>query len=381
MESHGLEFGFFTDLGKDPSALYASLHDRGPLVKAGPMWLAVGYNVSASILRDHSRFSSNLMGGFAMGGLSNTMVFVDPPDHTRLRAAAQKAFNPRAIAALEPRVREITRSLLDKIRPGEPFELMSGLARPLPVIVIAEMLGLDPALLDSSRWSDARSNMLQMMTMSSGSGSGGLFRETIEARRKERRGDLISTLVQAVEDGSMDEGELIGACALLFIAGNVTTTSLLGNAIYALSKHPELYRALAEEPSLIPNALEEVFRFDPPVPAIPPRRTLEDVQVEGHALPQGANIVVVAGAANRDPARFADPDSFDIKRGDAANHLAFGAGIHYCLGAPLSRLESRVALEELLERIPNLELAMPDEEVNYDGSSFLRAIGSLKIAA
>jgi cytochrome P450 len=366
--------------GRDPSQGYADLHEDGSVHTNSMMWLVVGYDAGSVVLKDTTHFSSEITMGFT-GRLGRTMLFTDPPDHTRLRGVVADPFKPRALAKLEPRIREIARSLLDKMKPGEPFEIMSGLARPLPVIVISEMLGLDQSALDLDRWSDASIGMAQMMAMSAGEGRESLFASAIEARRGEPRDDLISLLVQALDDGLIDQGELLGACALLFIAGNVTTTSLLGNAVNLLARHPDQCKMMSDDPSRTPNALEEVFRYDPPVPAVPPRRCIAETELDGHKVPVDTNVVVYAAAANRDPAKFNDPDQFDISRPEAGSHLTLGAGIHYCLGAYLSRLESKVAMEELLDRSPVLELADPSQQVSYNGSSFLRAPNQVTIRA
>ena len=289
-----------------------------------------------------------------------TMLLLDPPDHRRLRALVNKAFTPRAVEALEPLIRETLAALLDDIDDPSGFDLMRAVAHPLPVIVIAEMLGVPHE--DRARfavWSAQRARLLEptisyrerAVAEVATAEFDAFFRAIIEKRRAAPEDDILSALVEAEDEGErLNERETLNMLRLLLIAGNETTTNLIGNGMLALLRHPDQLRRLREDPALIPSAVEELLRFDSPVQATF-RRALADCEVNGFELRKRDNLVVLVGSANRDPDAFEDPDRLDLGRGEAA-HLSFGRGIHHCLGAPLARLEGRIAFEMLLERFP-----------------------------
>ncbi|WP_257459990.1 cytochrome P450 [Archangium lipolyticum] len=293
-----------------------------------------------------------LVGTLRRGSLLTT----DPPIHTRLRNLISRAFTPRRIADMEPRIRRISRELISHLPESGEFDLMKALAEPLPIIVIAEMLGVEPERRhDFKRWSD---DTVASTTVLLKGGDPALVepgvRElrdylagAIEARRKEPREDLISAMLENDEkEGMLTAETAIDFCRLLLVAGNETTTNLLGNGMRALLSHPEQLERLAAEPALIPNAVEEMLRYDSPVQSIT-RFVTQDVEIAGTRIPAGSNVMALLGSANRDPRRYTDPERFDVTR-NAQGMVSFGHGIHFCLGAPLARLEAKVALEELL---------------------------------
>ena len=380
---------------QDPYPVYAAMRDRDPVHRSRLMnaWMFARHADVDAILRDHRNFSSDPR----MGTLSPkqqallpppdefTMLFLDPPDHRRLRALVNKAFTPRAVEALEPRIRAILASLLDDIDDPGSFDLMQAVAQPLPVIVIAEMLGVPPD--DRARfkiWSDQRARLLEptvsprerAIAMVASSEFDAFFRTIIAARREAPEDDILSALVQAEDEGErLTERETLNMLRLLLIAGNETTTNLIGNGMLALLRNPDQLQRLREDPDLIPSAVEELLRFDSPVQATF-RRALADCEVNGFELRQRDNIVVLVGSANRDPDAFETPDRLDVGRGEAA-HLSFGRGIHHCLGAPLARLEGRIVLEMLLERFAQIEPI--GDRPRFRKSIVLRGLQSLPV--
>ena len=359
---------------QDPYPVYSALRTRDPVHRSRLLksWLFTRHSDVDAILRDHRHFGNDPR----KGTLSSrqrailptsgefTLLFLDPPDHTRLRALVNKVFTPKAVNNLEPRIRSILGSLLDGIEDPAAFDIMQAVARPLPVIVIAEMLGVPLEDRDRFRiWSDQRARLLEPMigqrereaAKAASSAFDAYFRPIIEARRAEPRDDIVSTLARAADDGGrLTERETLNMLRLLLSAGNETTINLIGNGILALLRHPEQLQRLRNDPNLIPAAVEELLRFDSPVQA-DFRRVLRDCEVNGAALRKRDNLVLFLGAANRDPDVFEDPDRLDVGRSQGP-HLSFGRGIHHCLGAPLARLEGRIVLEMLLERFSQMGL-------------------------
>jgi cytochrome P450 len=356
----------------DPYPTYAALRAKDPVHWSPLMesWVCARYADVDAILRDHKRFSNDprtrdvarTRRRAAMEGMDPSMLFLDPPDHTRLRALVNKAFTPQTILALAPRIRTIMAELLDQIPDPTAFDLMETIAYPLPVIVIAELLGVPPQ--DHAQfkvWSDARARSLEptmkprerALAIEAGHALDAYFLNIIQARRKEPHRDLISALVAAEEAGeTLSERELLVMLRLLLVAGNETTTNLIGNGMLALLRHPEQLQALRRDPSRMPAAVEELLRYDAPV-QVDGRTTREEIEIGGRHLMQGQSVTLLIGSANHDADVFSHPERLDITRKETSN-LSFGRGIHHCLGAPLARLEGRVAFEMLLERFPHL---------------------------
>ncbi len=318
-------------------------------------------------------------------GQAANMLFSDPPDHTRLRALVNKAFTPRAVERLAPRIRRIIGELLDPVAGGEGFDLIEAVAGPLPVIVIAEMLGIDPADRDDfKRWSELDVRTFnpflsdeERANVSSALGERDAYlRRVLARRRAEPRDDLLSALIAAEEAGDrLDDDEIVTMCELLLVAGNVTTTDLIGNGVWILLRHPAELDKLRADPSLIDNAVEEILRFESPV-VQSVRIPTADVAIRGCPVRRGESVVVFLAAANRDPKVYAKPDRFDVTRRDV-HHQSFGGGVHFCLGAPLARLEARLAISALLERFPHLRLA--DESPVWRALPVFRGLAKLRV--
>jgi cytochrome P450 len=292
------------------------------------------------------------------------ILHMDDPDHKRLRDLVVKAFNQAAVDAMRPRITEVACGLLDDIEDPSCFDIMDAYARPLPTIAIALMLGVDTARChDFKQWSEGKMQMFNpqrtpeqaAILASCDAALNSYFTEVIQKRRKERQADLISSLIDAEEDGEqLDEAEIIGVCNALLIAGNVTTTDLIGNAVLALLQHPGELRTLLAEPNLVRSAVEEVLRYDAPV-MHGTRIATGAMQIGGCPVAAGQTINAMLYAANRDPEAHPDPKRFDIERPDK-RHNSFGGGAHFCLGAPLARAETQIALSMLFERFPKLRL-------------------------
>lgn len=312
------------------------------------------------------------------------MVFVDPPDHTRLRALGSKAFTPRAVERMRPRVQAIVDELLDAAAAQDGMDVILDFGYPLPATVIAELLGAPAADRDKFKgWSDAvalfvggirtqpvqkqraRAGMLALMDY---------FRELIARRRREPKDDLISALLAAEDRGDvLSTDELVATCVFLLFAGHETTTNLIGNGLLALARHPEQLQRLREQPQLMSSAIEELLRYDGPVQSVA-RAALEDLEIGGRSIQRGERVFPMLIAADRDPAQFSDPDRLDLSRRDN-RHIAFGYGIHYCLGAPLARLEGQIALTALLQRFPDLRVQT--DGLQWAQSFILRGLTAL----
>jgi cytochrome P450 len=358
-----------------------------------PMALVARYADAAAILRDHERFSSLpprtpfIEERLEIFGSAPRVVFSDPPVHTRLRRLVSRAFTPRRIRDLEPRIREIAKELLDKAAAKGELEVMTDLANPLPVMVIAEMLGVPPEDYEMfKRLSDAiiesdntpPGTPIPDYIKQSFAQLRAYFVAQIEKRRRNPGEDLVSVLVAQEEADALTEQELITFVVLLLVAGNETTTNLIGNGLLALGRHPAQMERLRGAPSLMPRAIEEMLRYDCPVQSTV-RHPKVDVEVGGVTITAKTFTFVIVAAANRDPAQFPNPETFDITR-DPNDHLAFGEGIHYCIGAPLARMEGAIAIASVLERFPHLRLGDPGASLSYKGSYFLRGLASLKMS-
>lgn len=389
-----MEFNPFTQEFRDnPYPAYAEMRREGPVFHVAQlgMYMVTHYDEVVELMKQPALFSS--VGGVGIqvrGEVHTTVINADPPVHTRLRALVSTAFTPRVVAELEPRVREITSQLLDAV--GEKFDLVRDLAVPLPVTVIAELLGIEPERRDDfKRWSTTAVSSTDEAggeRRADGERRAGIlrdneemalyFEQVIAERRQQPRDDLVSALVRA-ETGEhpLTSDEVVAFCVLLLIAGNETTTNLIGNAMLALLAHPDEMARVRADRALIPGMVEEALRYDAPVQFLP-RTTTQDVQLGGVSLPAGATVLPVFGSANRDERRFAEPDRFDVTRA-TQGQVAFGHGIHFCLGAPLARLEARVAFEELFARFSSIERA-DDAPLQRWPSPILRGVASLAVA-
>ena len=378
---------------RDPYPVYTKLRERSPVHYsrlAGALVLSRYADVDR-ILRDHTRFSSDPdmrkspKTGYRQPLDERSMLFMDPPDHTRLRSLVNKAFTRSAINALEPRIREIMGALLDEIKDQAGFDLMQAVAVPLPVIVIAEMLGIPREDRAEFRlWSEQRARLLEPMLTRAEQKKADkasvqlsqYFLSIIKSRQGEPRDDIMTRLVQAEEQGdTLSETEMLNMLRLLLIAGNETTTNLIGNGMLALLRHPDQLQALRDDPGLIPAAVDELLRYDSPV-QMTLRCALEECDINGTPARAGQDIILLGGSANRDPDAFENPDQLDFNR-QKQDHISFGRGIHYCLGAGLACLEGRIAIEMLLERFDSLRLLTDNPAFRY--SIVLRGLTSLPV--
>ncbi|MEO5312805.1 cytochrome P450 [Pseudarthrobacter sp. CC12] len=372
----------------DPFPQYERMRAMAPVFQDSQSgsWHVFRYEDVQRVLSEHATFSSR-MGGDNPSGTGQlfaaSLITTDPPRHRQLRSLVTQAFTPKAVDALAPRIAGLTNELLDGIAAGGSADLIRDLAYPLPVIVISELLGI-PAE-DRERfkhWSDVI--VSQTRTAPAGETQDTTTSEMVEYflalidRRRSRPGtDLISSLLSAEIGGQrLTVPELLGFCSLLLVAGNETTTNLIGNAVLCLAESPGTLGRLLEEPGLLPQALEEVLRFRSPVQSMY-RVAVAETVLSGQRVPAGAPIVAWIGSANRDGQQFLAAAEFDIDR-SPNRHLAFGHGIHFCLGAPLARLEARIALEALLTRLPGLSLA-PGAELERMESSIVYGLKELPV--
>jgi cytochrome P450 len=381
---------------RDPYPTYAKLRLQDPVHWnfLSHSWVFSRYRDIDALLRDHSRFSNdsrNRQGvSQAQAAASNpsgpSILFLDPPHHTRLRALVQQAFTPRALEALAPRIRQIAAQLLDQLADPTAFEVMEALARPLPMTVMAELLGVPTRdLTQFQTWSRRRARVIeplmtareQQIATQAAYELDAYFLGLIEQRRAEPQDDLISALVAAEAAGDqLSHDEMLVMLRLLLIAGNETTTNLIGNGLLALLRHPDQVELLRSDPSRIAGAVDELLRYDSPVQVIA-RTALQDMEFDGRPVRKGQGIVLLLGSANRDPEVFVEPDRLDVSR-HGPGLLAFGRGIHHCLGAPLARLEARIVFETLLERFTEIHLGIADPP--FRDNIVLRGLEALPIA-
>lgn len=377
---------------RDPYPMYLMMRESQPVLYIEPfdIWSVFRYDDVRTVLSDHARFSSQygeMMGGGSGAGnlMGQSIITTDPPRHTKLRSLVSRAFTPRAIAALEPRIAAITDQLLDQVAPYGRIDLIQDLAYPLPVIVIAEMLGIPSD--DRERFKHWSDEVVASADAMMGGGDAGsqqainemmaYFRGIIAERRASPADDLISALLAAeLEDERLSEQDVLAFCWLLLVAGNETTTNLIGNGIRTLLEHPDQLAKLRENPEMLSSAIEEVLRYRSPVQAMF-RITACEVELGGQTIPARSRVVAWIGSANRDEDRFARADQFEISR-DPNPHLAFGQGVHFCLGAPLARLEARVAMSAILRRLPELQ-RVDDAELEPARGFIVHGVTSLPL--
>ncbi len=359
-----------------------------------PTTVIARYDDVVTVLHDHERFTVRrpeipFRERIDPFGGAPTILTADPPVHSRLRRLVSKAFTPRRVRELEPRVREITTDLLSRGTDSSGVEAMAMLANPLPVIVIAELLGVSAD--DHAQFKQWSNDLITSFGQEMGSGpsAAGLaakdelrryLADAIKQRSANPADDLISALVTARDESdALSENELLAFVVLLLLAGNETTTNLIGNGLLALCRHPEQQQRLRENRELIPKAVEEMLRYDPPV-QMTVRVPTATTSVGGTEIAEGTIAFILLAAANRDPSHFPSPENFDVAR-EPNEHVSFGEGIHFCLGAPLARLEGAIAIEQMLDKFPRLQLADPNAKMAYRGSMALRGLSELHLAA
>ena len=366
----------------NPYPAYQALRAAGPLHWSteffGGAWLLTCHADVEQVLRD-PRFSAQRTGGWVtdreetkgeLAGFqqlfARAMLFLDAPDHTRIRKVLNAGFKPAQIQALEPFIAQTVAELLDAVGDAPGFDFMQAVARQLPTRVIAKMMGIEEAAnADFAVWSDdlavfigaplathsqARRAQASLLAM------GRYFDQLLAERRNNPGDDLVSRLLQAEADGALlNHAELLAQCAMLLFAGHETTRNLLGNGLHALLAHPDQWQRLQNDPSLVPSAVRELLRFDSPV-QYTGRRVAADLELHGQMLRRGDLVVPLIGAANRDPARHPEPDRLDVAGRDGAS-ISFGSGAHICIGALLTRIEAEITFRQVLQRWPNLRLA------------------------
>ena len=375
---------FSDDVLQDPYPTYARLHEEGPLhyVDVGGKWAvwAVFSHAECSAIAKDPRLSAKRAKQMLLSlplskqaefsqlahYLSLWLIFMDPPEHTRLRKLLNKGFSAAAVEGLRPQAEAIVQRMLDRLHGTSEFDLMSEFANPMPVRIISELLGVPEALhgtfVKTSRAiavfrgnpnrtvEEARAAEDALIELTE------FFRKTVAERRKNKGTDLISLLIDIEEGGDvLTEEELYAQCVSLLFAGHETTRNLIGNGMYALLRNPDQLAELREKPEMIRSAVEELLRFESPV-QFTARVLKEDIEVCGQKIPKGWTILCMLGAANRDPKQFEQPDRLDLGRLNN-QHLAFSAGIHFCIGAQLARLEGQVAIQKLVQTFPNMKLA------------------------
>jgi cytochrome P450 len=375
----------------DPYSVHARLREQHPVAQVimpggTPAWLITGYPQARAALTDPRLLK--LPKGWRpepdslLASLDLHMLNLDPPDHDRLRKLVNKAFTPRRVEQLRPRITAITAALLDDMPAGREVDLLASFAFPLPITVICELLGVPVADRDQFRaWSAtivADTVSAEVFTEHA-TAMTGYFRGLLAARRREPAGDLLSALISARDEGDqLSENELLSMAFLLLVAGHETTVNLIGNGTLALLLNPGELARLRADRSLLGGAVEELLRYVNPVSNATFRFAGEPVEIDGVSIGEGEVVFVSLSGANRDPSRYADPGRLDLGR-DTSGHVAFGHGIHYCLGAPLARLEAEIAFGALLDRFGEITLAVPPDELRWRPSTLIHGLETLPV--
>lgn len=387
----------------NPYPIYAQLRAESPVHRImlpgkQPAWLVTHYDDVVAILKDDERFvkdrtnamTSEQLGkqpwmpGF-MKPLARNMLDLDAPDHTRLRALVHKAFTPRLIEQMRERIERLTNNLLDEVERKGKIDLVRDYALPIPSTIIAEMLGI-PAEDQTkfNHWSNMMLNSTSVIGMMQLFPAMYRFVNYLRGRINERRAnpqdDLISALIQTQESGDrLSEDELVGMVVLLLVAGHETTVNLIASGVLAMLEYSEQRAKLEHEPGLIKSAVEELLRYTTPVQNATERYARKDVTMHGVTIPRGQLVFAVLASGNRDETHFEKPDVLDISR-ENNRHLSFSNGIHYCLGAPLARMEGQIAIQNLLKRFPRLHLAASHDSLRWRGGLVVRALEKLPVA-
>ena len=380
----------------DPFSFYARLRSEAPVYQTTlpdkrKAWLIARYDDVLAVLKDN-RFGKDKLIAERPPWLPPTfkplirnMLDVDAPDHTRLRSLVQKAFLPRWIEDLRPRVQRLADELLNCVQTRGQMDLVEEYALQIPTTIIAEMLGV-PARdrIKFHRWSSAAiasssSRWGILMALPSGVAFLRYIRRLVKARRANPEDDLVTALVRAEESGDqLSEDELVAMIFLLLVAGHETTVNLIGNGVLTLLENPDQLARLRDDPSLIKSAVEELLRYNGPLETATERYAREDTTVAGVCIPRGELVLAVLASANRDEQQFPRADTLDLER-DPNPHVAFGYGVHYCLGASLARLEGQIAIATLLRRAPDLRLAKPASTLRWKRGLVLRGLESLPV--
>lgn len=379
----------------DPHAAYAELREQAPAHRVAgtdgrPAWLVTRYedvrrglaDPRLSLDKQHA-LPGNYAGMRLPPALDANLLNMDPPDHTRIRRLVSQAFTPQRVERLRAPIRRTAESLLDAFPAEAPVDLVAAYAAPLPIVVICDLLGVpESERRDFRGWTDVLVAPDPSRPESAKAAVGGMLgylTALIAGKRAQPGEDLLSAMIEARDEGRrLSEDELLSLAFLILFAGYENTVQLIGNAVLALLTHPEQLAALRADRELLPAAVEELMRFDTPAPLSIRRFPLQDVDFGGVTVPAGETVLLSIASANRDPARFADPDRLDLDRA-AAGHLTLGHGIHYCVGAPLARLETEIALDALLTRFPSLALAAAPADLRRRPSMRARGLVTLPV--
>jgi cytochrome P450 len=396
-------FGAFDNaaFAENPFPIFEQMRLMGPIVPfdspfGGPQkgWLVTRLEEAVQILKDNKQFTVEAARVYGSGAnramehgagalISQSMIMVDEPDHRRLRSLVSKAFTPKYIQSLRPSIQRLADELIDRVQDQGHMDIVSDYAFPLPINVISSMLGVPSDSRPIIRaWSDVLAGAANPATSSTNASQAveEYLLRLINEKRRNPTDDLISQLVQIEEEGDrLDERELLSMIAVLIFAGHETTSNLISIGTLMLFDHPDQMARLKADPGLVPSAVEELLRYNGPVFSPAPRFATEDVELAGQQIHRGDMVLIILGSADRDETQFTNANEMDIAR-ELNKHVAFGQGIHVCLGAPLARLEGDIAFTTLLRRLPNLHLDAPRDSIKWRGGFNLRGLTSLPVA-